>query len=65
MTRVSERNVHAFDVAVSFAGEDRELAEDVVNQLRAAALTVFCDQSMVTWVLEPMCTVAGPGCAGT
>jgi len=43
MTRVSERNIHAFDVAVSFVGEDRELAEDVVNQFRAAGLTVFCD----------------------
>ena len=43
MTRVSERNIYAFDVAVSFAGEDRELAEDVVNQFRVAGLTVFCD----------------------
>ena len=43
MTRISERNIHAFDVAVSFVGEDRELAEDVVNQFRAAGLTVFCD----------------------
>jgi len=43
MTRLSERNVYDFDVAVSFAGEDRELAEEVVNQLRAADLTVFCD----------------------
>ena len=43
MTRVSERNIYDFDVAVSFAGEDRELAEDVVNRLRVAGLTVFCD----------------------
>ena len=43
MTRVSEGNIYDFDVAVSFAGDDHELAEEVVNQLRVAGLTVFCD----------------------
>ena len=40
MTRVSEGNIYDFDVAVSFAGDDHELAEEVVNQLRVAGLTV-------------------------
>lgn len=43
MTRVSDSNIYDFDVAVSFAGDDHELAEEVVNQLRVAGLTVFCD----------------------
>jgi hypothetical protein len=47
MARISERNIYDFDVAVSFAGEDRELAEDVVNRLRVAGLTVFCDTDCI------------------
>jgi TIR domain len=56
MARVSERNIYDFDVAVSFAGEDRELAEDVVGRLRAAGLTVFCDTDWTPamWGGEPL-----------
>ncbi|ERK71650.1 toll/interleukin-1 receptor domain-containing protein [Leifsonia aquatica] len=35
---------HDFDVAVTFAGEDREFVQEVVNLVKSAGYTVFYDQ---------------------
>jgi TIR domain len=43
MTEVSEQPTYEFDVAVSFAGEDRELVEEIVRRLRDADVRVFYD----------------------
>jgi hypothetical protein len=43
MTRDSNESQFEFDVAVSFAGEDREFVEEVVSRLKNANLRVFYD----------------------
>lgn len=40
----SPTNDFDFDIAVSFAGEDRELVEDVVRDLKQSGFTVFYDE---------------------
>src|SRR5215831_9709039 len=43
MTESPAQDTYEFDVAVSFAGEDREFVEEVVAQLKKAGLRVFYD----------------------
>jgi TIR domain len=43
MIGASEEPTYEFDVAVSFASEDRELVEDVVSRLKDAGVRVFYD----------------------
>jgi TIR domain len=43
MTGASEEPTYEFDVAVSFAGEDRELVEGIVSRLKGAGIRVFYD----------------------
>ena len=43
MTGASEEPTYEFDVAVSFAGEDRELVEEIVSRLKDAGVRVFYD----------------------
>src|SRR5260370_21564926 len=43
MTEVSEQPAYEFDVALSFAGEDREFVGQVAEQLKASGLRVFYD----------------------
>ena len=43
MTGASEEPTYEFDVAVSFAGEDRELVEEIVSRLKGAGIHVFFD----------------------
>jgi TIR domain len=43
MTEVSEEPTYEFDVAVSFAREDRELVEEIVRRLRDADVRIFYD----------------------
>lgn len=50
MTEASEESTYEFDVAVSYAGEDRELVEEIVSRLKVAGIHVFYD------------TVARPTC---
>src|SRR5580658_6605423 len=42
-TGASEEPGYEFDVAVSLAGEDRELVEEIVNRLKDASVRVFYD----------------------
>ena len=43
MTEASEEPIYQFDVAVSLAGEDRELVEEIVSRLKVAGIRVFYD----------------------
>ena len=43
MTGASKEPTYEFDVAVSFAGEDRELVEEIVSRLKDAGISVFYD----------------------
>jgi hypothetical protein len=43
MSYSSAPDAYEFDVAVSFAGEDREFVEEIVNQIKATGLRVFYD----------------------
>lgn len=43
MATASGEPVYQFDIAVSFAGEDRELVEEVVGKLKNAGIRVFYD----------------------
>lgn len=43
MSHSSASDAYEFDLAVSFAGEDREFVEEIVNQIKAAGLRVFYD----------------------
>src|SRR5689334_16213462 len=43
MTEASEEPIYEFDVAVSLAGEDRELVEEIVSRLKVAGIRVFYD----------------------
>jgi len=47
MTESPAQDTYEFDVAVSFAGEDREFVEEVVAQLKEAGLRVFYDSDHV------------------
>ena len=47
MTDSPAQDTYEFDVAVSFAGEDREFVEEVVAQLKQAGLRVFYDSDYV------------------
>lgn len=51
MTESADEQVYDFDVAVSFAGEDRQYVEDVVTPLKAAKVRVFLDSDYLaeTW----------------
>ena len=43
MTGASEEPAYEFDVAVSYAGEDRELVEEIVRRIKDAGIRVFYD----------------------
>jgi TIR domain len=43
MTEASEEPTYEFDVAVSFAGEDRELVEEIVSRFKGTGVHVFYD----------------------
>jgi hypothetical protein len=43
MSHTPALKAYAFDVAVSFAGEDREFVGEIVRQITAANARVFCD----------------------
>jgi TIR domain len=43
MTGVLEEPTYEFDVAISFAGEDREFVEEIVSRLKDAGIRVFYD----------------------
>ena len=47
MTDSPAQDTYEFNVAVSFAGEDREFVEEVVAQLKQAGLRVFYDSDYV------------------
>ena len=49
--QVGETNEYEFDVALSFAGEDRALVEDVIERLRSSEIRIFYDQdqSIESW----------------
>ena len=51
MTGASEEPTYEFDVAVSFAGEDRELVKEIVSRLKDAGKRVFydADYQSATW----------------
>lgn len=51
MIGASEEPTYEFDVAVSFAGEDRELVEEIVSRLKDAGVHVFydTDYQAATW----------------
>jgi hypothetical protein len=51
MIGASEEPTYEFDVAVSFAGEDRELVEEIVSRLKDAGVHVFSDTDYqaATW----------------
>ena len=43
MTETSEEPAYEFDVAISYAGEDRELVEEIVRRIKDAGIRVFYD----------------------
>jgi hypothetical protein len=45
---VDEQASHDFDVALSYAGEDRGYVAAIANGLREAGVRVFCDEFQVT-----------------
>src|SRR5690348_5129328 len=43
MTSASEEQGYEFDIAVSYAGEDREFVQEIVDRLRCAGISTFYD----------------------